>query len=288
MLMIQRLGALPLVLARGPEDGWIETIYHLAAGEWTPAFALTERDAGSDPSGMKATATRDGEGWLIDGQKTWISNALEADILLVFAVTDPCAGSKGISAFVVDSHLPGIDIEPTAEKVGLRGMSTGTITLASVRVDGSALLGSEGQGLRIALKALDISRLGVAAQATGLAQGALDAAAVFANSRSQFGKPLIALPGLAFPLAEHYARSQRGGRSSSLRLITPRQRVTMPACSRRWLSSCAPRPRCQRPKLLYTRMAQPATRRVVMSTGLRETRVSRQFMREPVRSNVCS
>jgi alkylation response protein AidB-like acyl-CoA dehydrogenase len=210
MLMIQRLGALPLVIARGSGDGWTETLERLATGESTPAFALTERDAGSDPSGMKATATGDGEGWLIDGQKTWISNAREADILVVFAVTDPDAGSKGISAFVVDSHLPGIDIEPTAEKVGLRGMSAGTINFASVRVEGSALLGSEGQGLRIALKTLDASRLGVAAQATGLAQAALDAAAAFANSRSQFGKPLIALPGLAFPLAEHHARVAAG------------------------------------------------------------------------------
>jgi len=204
MLMIQRLGALPLVLTDLTERHE-PVLDRLRSGEWTPCFALTERSAGSDPSQLKTQARRDADDWVIDGHKQWISNAPEADVVVVFAVTDPNDAARRISAFLVETDRPGLSVGPVHRTSGLRGMSVGQMAFDGVRVGPDALLGDQGDGLKLALRTLDLSRLGVAAQAIGLAKAALDSAASHARERRQFGKPLIAHAGLAFPLADRYA-----------------------------------------------------------------------------------
>jgi alkylation response protein AidB-like acyl-CoA dehydrogenase len=202
MLMVQELGTLPIRLfgSREQKQRWLPKC---ATGEWTPAFALSEPEAGSDPGGMITRATRDGDEWVIDGTKNWITNLGIADFYVVFAVTDREAGhSAGISAFVVEADRPGFSVGKLEHKLGIRGSPTGQPIFDEVRVPADHLLGAEGEGFKVAMATLDHSRLGVAAQAVGIAQGATDHAAAYAKERRQFGKPIAAFQGIQFKLAD--------------------------------------------------------------------------------------
>src|SRR6059058_1121767 len=170
ILMVHELGTLPIKLF-GSEEQQQRFLPRCAAGEWTPAFALSEPEAGSDPGGMRTRAVRDGDEWIIDGTKNWITNLGIADFYIVFCVTDPGAGhSHGISAFVVEADRPGFSVGKLEHKMGIRGSPTGQPIFDSVRVPAENLIGEVDQGFKVAMGTLDHSRLGVAAQGLGLAQ----------------------------------------------------------------------------------------------------------------------
>jgi alkylation response protein AidB-like acyl-CoA dehydrogenase len=207
MLMIQELGTLPIRLF-GTDEQKQRFLPKCAAGEWTPAFALSEPDAGSDPGGMSTRARRDGSEWVIEGAKNWITNLGVADFYVVFAVTDPEAGhSHGISAFIVEADRPGFSVGKLEHKMGIRGSPTGQPLFDGVRVPQENLIGAENEGFKVAMSTLDRSRLGVAAQAVGIAQGATDYAAAYAKERQQFGKPIASFQGIQFKLADMESRT---------------------------------------------------------------------------------
>jgi alkylation response protein AidB-like acyl-CoA dehydrogenase len=202
MLMVQELGTLPIKLF-GSDELKQRILPRCASGEWTPAFALSEPDAGSDPGGMRTRAVRDGDEWVIEGTKNWITNLGIADFYICFAVTDPDAGhSHGISAFVVEADTPGFSVGKLEHKMGIRGSPTGQPIFDGCRIPAGNLIGAQGEGFKVAMSTLDRSRLGVAAQAVGIAQGATDYAADYAKERRQFGKPIVAFQGIQFKLAD--------------------------------------------------------------------------------------
>ncbi len=202
ILMVQELGTLPIKLfGSGELKG--RFLPRCASGEWSPAFALSEPEAGSDPGGMLTHAVRDGEEWVIDGTKNWITNLGVADFYVVFAVTDREAGhSRGITAFVVEADRPGFSVGKLEHKLGIRGSPTGQPIFDGVRVPGENVVGNVNDGFRVAMATLDRSRLGVAAQAVGIAQGATDYAAAYARERRQFGKPINSFQAIQFKLAD--------------------------------------------------------------------------------------
>jgi alkylation response protein AidB-like acyl-CoA dehydrogenase len=202
ILMIQELGTLPIKLF-GTEEQKERFLPRCATGEWTPAFALSEPEAGSDPGGMRTRAIKTDAGWLITGTKNWITNLGVADFYVVFAVTDPSAGhSRGISAFVVEADRPGFSVGKLEHKLGIRGSPTGQPIFEGVEVPDENLIGEPHHGFKVAMATLDRSRLGVASQALGIAQGATDYAAAYARERRQFGQPINAFQGIQFKLAD--------------------------------------------------------------------------------------
>jgi alkylation response protein AidB-like acyl-CoA dehydrogenase len=202
ILMINELGTLPIKLF-GTEELKARFLPRCASGEWSPAFALSEPDAGSDPGGMRTRAVRDGEEWVIDGTKNWITNLGIADFYVVFAVTDPQAGhSRGITAFVVEADRPGFSVGKLEHKLGIRGSPTGQPVFDGVRVPDANVVGEVGRGFQVAMATLDRSRLGAAAQALGIAQGATDYAAAYARERRQFGQPINSFQAIQFKLAD--------------------------------------------------------------------------------------
>ena len=202
ILMIQELGSLPIKLF-GSEELKQRFLPRCATGEWSPAFALSEPDAGSDPGGMRTRAVRDGDDWVIDGTKNWITNLGIADFYVVFAVTDPDAGhSRGITAFVVEADRPGFSVGKLEHKLGIRGSPTGQPIFDEVRVPDSNVVGDVNEGFKVAMGTLDRSRLGAAAQALGIAQGATDYAAGYARERKQFGQPINSFQAIQFKLAD--------------------------------------------------------------------------------------
>ena len=207
ILMIQELGTLPIQLF-GSEELKQRFLPRCASGEWTPAFALSEPEAGSDPGGMITRAVRDGDEWVINGTKNWITNLGVADFYVVFAKTDPAAGrSRGITAFVVEADRPGFSVGKLEHKLGIKGSPTGQPIFEDVRVPAANLIGEEGRGMHVALGTLDHSRLGVAAQAVGIAQGATDHAAAYARDRRQFGQAIAEFQGIQFKLADMETRT---------------------------------------------------------------------------------
>jgi alkylation response protein AidB-like acyl-CoA dehydrogenase len=189
ILAVQELGSLGLKLA-GSDEQKQRYLPRLASGEWLCAYALTEAGSGSDSAAMRTTARREGEEYVIDGSKRFITNAAVANLYTVFAKTDPEAGHAGISAFLVESDAPGFQVARLEPKMGISGSTTGELVFEDCRVPADALLGEEGEGFKIAMRILDRSRPGVAAQGLGLAQGATDYALEYARSRETFGKPI--------------------------------------------------------------------------------------------------
>jgi alkylation response protein AidB-like acyl-CoA dehydrogenase len=204
ILMIQELGSLPIQMF-GTDEQKRRWLPPLASGEHSPAFALSEPEAGSDPASMRTTAVRDGSEWVINGQKNWITNAGIADLYVVFAKTDRERGR--ITAFIVESDRPGFDAGNLEHKLGIRGSPTGQPSFTDVRVPDENVIGGVGRGLPVALATLERTRLGAAAQAVGIAQGALDYAIGYANERVAFGRPIIELQGLQFKLADMQTRT---------------------------------------------------------------------------------
>jgi alkylation response protein AidB-like acyl-CoA dehydrogenase len=210
MLMVQELGTLPIKLF-GSDELKARFLPKCATGEWTPAFALSEPEAGSDPGGMITKAVKDGDEWVITGTKNWITNLGIADFYVVFAVTDPTAGhSRGISAFVVERDRPGFSIGKLERKMGIKGSPTGQPIFDAVRVPEENLIGELHKGMHVALGTLDYSRLGVAAQALGIAQGAIDYAAAYARERRQFGKAINEFQAIQFKLADMETQTAAG------------------------------------------------------------------------------
>jgi alkylation response protein AidB-like acyl-CoA dehydrogenase len=210
ILMIQELGTLPIKLF-GSEDLKDRFLPRCASGEWSPAFALSEPDAGSDPGGMITRAVADGDEWVIDGTKNWITNLGIADFYVVFAVTDREAGhSRGITAFVVEADRPGFSVGKLEHKMGIRGSPTGQPIFDGVRVPAQNIVGEVNEGFQVAMGTLDLSRLGAGAQALGIAQGATDYAAAYARERRQFGKPINSFQAIQFKLADMETRCAAG------------------------------------------------------------------------------
>lgn len=190
----------------GTEDQKQKYLKPLAEGRQLGAFALTERNAGSDVAGMKTTAVRQGGEYILNGGKIFITNGGEAETYVVFAMTDPAKGSKGISAFILSKGLPGFNFGKREKKMGIRGSVTRELIFENVKVPADQLLGAEGQGFKIAMTALDGGRIGVAAQAVGIGQAALDHAIRYAKERVQFGKPIASQQIVAFMLANMATR----------------------------------------------------------------------------------
>ncbi len=204
ILMLQDLGTLPIRLF-GSDEQKRRFLPRCASGEWSPAFALSEADAGSDPAAMATSARPDGDEWVISGAKSWISNCGVADFYIVFAVSDP--KERRITAFIVEADRPGFSAGKLEHKLGIRGSPTGPLSFDEVRVPAGNVLGAVGKGLSVAFSTLERSRLGAAAQAVGIAQGATDYAVGYARERRQFGKPIGDFQAIAFKLAEMELRT---------------------------------------------------------------------------------
>ena len=189
ILAVQELGSLGLKLA-GSQEQKERYLPKLAAGEWLCAYALTESGSGSDSAAMRSTARREDGAYFLNGSKRFITNAGVAQLYTVFAKTDPGAGHAGISAFVVEADTPGFEVARVEPKMGIKGSTTGELVLEECRVPVDSLLGEEGEGFKIAMRILDRSRPGIAAQGLGLAQGATDYALEYAKTRETMGKPI--------------------------------------------------------------------------------------------------
>jgi len=174
----------------------------MAEGKKIGAYGLTEPGSGSDAGGMKTIAKRDGDHYVLNGSKIFITNGGIADIYVVFALTDPESKQRGTSAFIVESYTPGFSVGKKESKLGIRSSPTTEIMFEDCRIPVENLLGEEGQGFKIAMQTLDGGRNGIAAQAVGIAQGALDASVEYARERHQFGKPIAAQQGIGFKLAD--------------------------------------------------------------------------------------
>lgn len=202
MIAVQELGALPIIIG-GSDEQKQRWLPGLASGAKLAAYALTEPGSGSDAAGsMRTTARRDGDDYVLDGTKIWITNGGVADIVTVFAVTDATKGPNGISAFVVEQGTPGFTVGKLEKKMGIRGSPTVELSFENCRVPAANMLGAEGVGFKVAMKVLDKSRPGIAAQALGIAQGALDYAVDYTKQRVAFGKPISQQQGLQWMMAD--------------------------------------------------------------------------------------
>jgi alkylation response protein AidB-like acyl-CoA dehydrogenase len=206
--IVQKLGSLPITLA-GSDEQKDRYLPRLASGEWLAAFGLTEAAAGSDVAANRMRATREGDCYVLNGSKRFITHGSVADVITVFALTDPEAGGrKGMSAFIVEASMPGFSAPRVEHKMGIRGSPTAELTFDDVRVPIANRLGEEGDGFKIAMATLDRSRLGIAAQAVGIAQGAVDAAVRYAADRRQFGQRVVDFEGIQFMLADMASQTE--------------------------------------------------------------------------------
>lgn len=199
------VGCVPILKFGTPEQkaAWLPG---LASGQQIGAFCLTEAHSGSEADALRTQAVLDGEHWVLNGSKQFVTNAAMASVAIVFAVTDPALGKKGISAFLVPTGTPGFIVGPREKKMGIRASDTCPITLDQCRIPAANLLGERGQGLKIALSNLEGGRIGIAAQAVGIARAALQEAQAYAHERVQFGKPIAEHQAIAHTLADMATR----------------------------------------------------------------------------------
>jgi alkylation response protein AidB-like acyl-CoA dehydrogenase len=207
ILAMQGLGSFALQLA-GTDEQRDRYLPKLASGEWIPAYALTESDAGSDAAAMRTTARLDGDLYVLDGSKRFITNAGVAQLYTVFASTGLSKGHAGISCFMVEADSPGFEVARLEPKMGIKGSTTGELVFDGMRVPADNLVGAEGEGFALAMRVLDRSRPGVAAQALGLAQGAVDHALAYAKDREAFGQAIVKHQLVAGMLADMETRTQ--------------------------------------------------------------------------------
>ncbi len=205
-ILISKLGMIP-VMNWGSEDLKQEYIPKVASGAIQASYCLSEADAGSDVASMRTRAVRDGDDYVLTGTKYWITNAGVSDVYVVFAKTDPDAGGRGITCFLVEKEW-GIRIAKHEDKLGMRGSPTGEVVLEEVRVPATHRIGAEGQGFTVAMHTLDRSRPTIGAQAVGIAQGAIDFAGSYMKQRHAFGGPIADLQGLRFMLADMAMRNE--------------------------------------------------------------------------------
>jgi alkylation response protein AidB-like acyl-CoA dehydrogenase len=198
---VNKLGTMGMLLAGGEE---VKSAYlpRLARGEGLFSYCLSEPDAGSDAANMKTRATRDGDSWVLNGVKRWITNAGVSQFYTVMAVTDPGAGPRGISAFVVEKSDPGVSFGAPERKLGIKGSPTAEVYFDNVRIPADRIIGAEGTGFKTALRTLDHTRLTIGAQALGIAQGAVDYCTGYVQERKQFGKAIAEFQGVSFMLAD--------------------------------------------------------------------------------------
>jgi alkylation response protein AidB-like acyl-CoA dehydrogenase len=201
ILALQELGSLA-IKNDGSDEQKERYLPRLASGEWLPAYALTEPGSGSDAAAMRTEARREGEEYVLNGSKRFITNAAVASLYVVFAKTDPGKGHDGISAFLVESDASGFEVGRLEPKMGIKGSTTGEVFFNDCRVPVENRIGEEGEGFRVAMRVLDRSRPGIAAQALGIAQGATDYALEYAKSRETMGKPIAEHQLIAAKLAE--------------------------------------------------------------------------------------
>src|SRR3954471_21678060 len=207
ILAVHELGTLPIRID-GSEELKDRVLPRFASGEWLAAFALSEPDAGSDAGALRTRARQEEGGWVLNGSKNWITNAGVAGAYVVFAVTDTqVQPSRGMTAFLVEADSPGFAVAKLEHKMGMRGSPTGQLTFDEVFVPDANVIGAVGDGFKVAMRTLDRSRLGIAAQALGLAQGATDYAARYARERTAFGKPINQLQAIEFKLADMETRT---------------------------------------------------------------------------------
>ncbi len=190
------------IFLHGTEEQKQKYLAPIARGEKLGAFGLTEPNAGSDAAGQKSVAVRDGDHYILNGSKIFITNAGEAEIYVVFAMTNPEAGLRGVSAFILEKGMPGLEFGRKENKLGIRTSLTQELVFSNVKVPAENLLGEEGKGFKIAMQALDGGRVGIGAQAVGIAQGAYEAALKYAKERIQFGAPIAKLQAVSFKLAD--------------------------------------------------------------------------------------
>ena len=198
---VNKLGSLPVQIA-GSEELKTTYLSKLARGEGGFSYCLSEPDAGSDAAGMTTRAVRDGDHWVLNGVKRWITNAGVSEFYTVIAVTNPDSRTRGMSAFVVEKSDEGVSFGAPEKKLGIKGSPTREVYLDNVRIPAARMIGAEGTGFEIAMRTLDHTRVTIAAQAVGVAQGALDYALGYALERQQFGKPIADFQGLQFMLAD--------------------------------------------------------------------------------------
>ena len=209
IIAVQELGSLGIKLA-ATEEQKHRFLPKLASGEWLAAYALTEPDSGSDSAAMRTTAKREGDEFVLNGGKRFITSAGVAHVYVVFAKTDPAQGHSGISAFVVEADTPGFEVGRIEPKMGIKGSTTGEIFFNDARIPATNLLGEEGGGFKIAMRILDRSRPGIGAQGLGLAQGATDYAVEYAKSRETMGKPIGQHQLIAGMLADMETKCEAG------------------------------------------------------------------------------
>ncbi|MBO7572263.1 MAG: acyl-CoA dehydrogenase [Bacteroidales bacterium] len=190
------------ILEYGTEEQKMKYLPKLASGEWIGAFGLTEPNAGTDASGQQTTAVLDGDHWVLNGTKIFITNAGNADVYIVIAMTDKSLGTKGISAFIVEKGFPGFSIGKKEKKMGIRGSSTCELIFENCIVPKENQLGELGKGFKVAMTTLDGGRIGVASQALGIAQGAMDETVKYTKERKQFGKSISQFQNTQFQLAD--------------------------------------------------------------------------------------
>jgi len=198
---VNKLGTMPLLIA-GSEDLKKRYLGAVASGGAMFSYCLSEPEAGSDAAAMTTRAVRDGDAWILNGVKRWITNAGVSDYYTVFAVTEPGVGARGISAFVVEKGDKGVSFGAPERKLGIKGSPTREVYLDSVRIPAERMIGAEGTGFATAMKTLDHTRVTIAAQALGIGQGALDAGIAYIKERKQFGKPIADFQGIQFMIAE--------------------------------------------------------------------------------------
>ena len=186
----------------GTEEQKNKYLPDLCTGKKLAAFGLTEPNAGTDAAGQQTTAVKDGDGYILNGTKIFITNAGEADVYVIFAMTDKTKGTHGISAFIVEKGMPGFTVGQHEKKLGLRGSATSELIFNNVRLGKEHLLGQEGKGFKIAMMTLDGGRIGIAAQALGIAQGAIDETVPYVKARKQFGRSIAKFQNTQFQLAD--------------------------------------------------------------------------------------
>jgi len=201
ILCVQQLGSIPILLA-GTEEQKRKYLPPLAGGEWLAAYGLTESASGSDAAAMQTVAVRIGDTYILNGSKRFITNGGLAQVNSVFAMTDREKGTHGISAFIVEKDFPGFSVGRVEDKMGIKGSQTAELIFTDCEVPAENLLGREGDGFKIAMMTLDRTRPGIAAQALGIAQGALDLAVSYSKQRIQFGRPIADNEGIQFMLAD--------------------------------------------------------------------------------------
>jgi butyryl-CoA dehydrogenase len=270
------LGGIP-ILRHGTEAQRKKYLHRLAHGEILGAFCLTEPQAGSDAASLQTRAVRDGDFYVLNGTKSWVTNGGVSGLYLVLAKTDPAAGARGVTAFLVEPTFPGFRISRYEDKMGLRLSRSAEIVFEDCRVPAENRLGAEGQGLKIALESLDGGRVGIAAQAVGIAQGALDASARYAKQRQTFGHPIAEYQAIQWMLADMQTEIEAARALTHYAAFVRDKELAAPGDSGGWrLGSHA-----SRAKLYASEMANRVAYKAVQIHGSvgysRETDVERYY-----------